>query len=189
MTRRSKRTIPELNTTSTADISFMLLILFLVATSMDIDQGITRLLAPVNKKEVEQEKLVDRRNIMEIELKADNSVTINQKKANLNDLNQLVADFIENADNRSDMPEKVLKKIPLLGKCAVTDKHVIRLQVSREAAYNRYFAIQNELMVAYNTLRNRLARAKFGYDYESCTDEQRKAILQVYPLRIAEKQP
>ena len=188
MIRRSKRTIPELNTTSTADISFMLLILFLVATSMDIDQGITRLLAPVNKEEVKQEKLVDRRNIMEIELKADNSVTVNQMKTNQKSLHQQVMDFIENADNRSDMPEKVLKQIPLLGKCVVTDKHVIRLQVSREADYDRYFAIQNELMVAYNTLRNRLARTKFGHDYESCTDEQKKAILQVYPLRIAEKQ-
>lgn len=73
--QRERRKVPGLNTTSTADISFMLLILFLVASSMDLDKGIARQLPPM-EKEQKQQTAVDGRKVIRLAIDANNKVTM-----------------------------------------------------------------------------------------------------------------
>ena len=92
--RKRKHQIPGLNTTSTADISFMLLIFFLVTTSMDVDKGLRRQLPPAQPKTTQQESIVDKDKLLELSIKADNIVMQNGHKIRIQDLQVQVEDFI-----------------------------------------------------------------------------------------------
>jgi len=125
--RRNKRRVPQLNTTATADISFMLLIFFLVTTSMDSDKGLRRKLPP---KDIQQEVKavdVDRQNVLTIAITPDNNITINDSVVNDNQLDRQVTDFIKQRG----------------------DKHILELQASQQANYNTYFHLQNLLTHIY----------------------------------------
>ena len=82
-----------------------------------------------------------------------------------------------------------MKNIDLLGQCVITDKHVISVQTDRGTSYNIYFQVQNELIRAYNELRDELSKAKFGRVYAALSDEQQAAIREYYPQKISEAEP
>jgi len=86
------------------------------------------------------------------------------------------------------MPEKEMKEIPYFGQYPVS-KQVISLQNDRGTKYEMYLKVQNELVAAYNELRQELAKKKFGKDYNKITKEQRDAINEIYPQRISEAEP
>ena len=104
-------------------------------------------------------------------------------------LRQRVKDFVKNEQNSSKWPEKHVKNIDLLGQCFVTDKHVVSVQTDRGTPYNQYFMVQNELVAAYNELRNELSKQKFGREYQFLKDEEKAAIRQYYPQNISEAEP
>ena len=101
MLRERKRThrVPELNTTSTADISFMLLTFFLVTTSMDSDNGMSRQLPPMPQQKEQTVQEVKRRNVLIIGIGADNGITCNGKPVEMDALRGRVAEFVDNAGN------------------------------------------------------------------------------------------
>lgn len=162
---RSKREVPSLNTTATADISFMLLILFLVTTSMDADKGLQRQLPPMDNRE-EATVDVSKGNILQLELTADNQLIIDEKTSSTKQLRQKVIDFVENSRDR--------------------EHHIISLKANRDATYEAYFNIQNEIVSAYRAMRNRAAKQYYHRSYDECTKEQREKLRQLYPQRIAE---
>jgi len=187
---KKKRKMPGLNTTSTADISFMLLIFFLITTSMDTDQGLARTLPkPPEENELENEIDVKERNILNIRVNKDNYLMIGDDYVSVADVKERAKEFIANPNNDSKLPEKHPKDIKLLGPCMVTDKHVISVQTDRGTSYWVYFEVQNELVAAYNELRNELAKEKFGHKYEVCTEEEQEAIREYYPQKISEAEP
>lgn len=142
--RRNRNETPGLNTTSTADISFMLLIFFLVTTSMDVDKGLLRQLPlPEPQKKEQQESVVDKNNLMAIHLTAGDTLMVNNQPMKLEDLKQETVRFVHR-----------------LGK-----KHLISIESDRDANYNLYFQMQNELMEAYAQLRNEAAQKKYHRDY------------------------
>lgn len=186
-----KRKMPGLNTSSTADISFMLLIFFLVTTSMDTDQGLGRTLPkPPEDDQLNNEIKVKERNILNIRINKDNYVMIGDDYASLEDVKERAKEFIKNADNKPNLPELKAKKIKGLGKTMmVTENHVISVQTDRGTDYGVYFAVQDALVAAYNELRDELSKQEFGFKYEYLTDEQKKAIREVYPQKISEAEP
>lgn len=186
-----KRKMPGLNTSSTADISFMLLIFFLVTTSMDTDQGLGRTLPkPPEDDQLNNEIKVKERNILNIRINKDNYVMIGDDYASLEDVKERAKEFIKNADNKPNLPELKAKKIKGLGKTMmVTENHVISVQTDRGTDYGVYFAVQDALVAAYNELRDELSKQEFGFRYEFLTDEQKKAIREVYPQKISEAEP
>lgn len=97
--------------------------------------------------------------------------------------------FVKNENNDPKLPEKHAKNIPLLGVCAVTDKHVVSVQTDRGTNYNVYFQVQNELVRAYNELRDELSKAKFGRIFAALDDEHQAAIREYYPQKISEAEP
>lgn len=185
-----KRKMPGLNTSSTADISFMLLIFFLVTTSMDTDQGLPRTLPkPPEEDEINNELKVKERNILNIRINKDNYLMIGDDYVALEDVKLRAKEFIANPDNKPNLPELKPKTIKLLGKCMVTENHIISVQTDRGTSYGVYFQVQDQIVAAYNELRDELAKEKFGYKYKNLTAEQKEAIREYYPQKISEAEP
>lgn len=181
--------MPALNTTSTSDISFMLLIFFLVTTSIDSEKGVARRLPPPPDNTEQAEMTVKQRNMLRVAIGDGGELTCEEHEVTLSELKTRVETFVENRDNAPELPEKRIREIPLLGRCAVTDGHVIALEVSRKADYDKYFHVQETIIAAYNSLRDRLARSRFGHPYQECSPEERDALAKYYPQRISETEP
>ena len=172
-----KRKVPGLNSSSTADISFILLIFFLITTSMDTDQGLARTLPrPPEDENQNNEIKVKERNILNIRINKDNYIMI-------------AKEFITNVNNDPNLPEVAEKEFDLLGKVRVTPNHVISVQTDRGTSYGVYFQVQDALVKAYNELRNELAKDKFNCTYEQASEKQRAAIRKAIPQKISEAEP
>ena len=183
--RRRVRRVPGINMASIADISFTLLILFLVVTSMDDDKGLTRMLPPIAQDMTDLAEVTER-NVLVIEMMADNSLRIKGENANIKDIKARVMDFVENPDNLPDLPEKHSINIDLLGECMVTDGHVIKLEADAKTEYETYFQVQDAIVAAYRQLRENLAQKRFHVSYAECSERQREAIRTYYPQRVSE---
>ena len=170
MLRRSKRHgVPQLNTTSTADISFMLLIFFLVTTSMDVDKGLPRQLPPLDPEKEEVVADISRENALTLQITEDNRILVNNEVTDIGQLRQRITNFLE--------------------KCEQKNVHVISIDISRQADYNTYFSMQNEIVAAYHHLRNQYAMKRFKQPFDACNEEQKEAVRQYLPQRIAETYP
>ena len=183
--RRRVRRVPGINMASIADISFTMLILFLVVTSMDDDKGLTRMLPPIAQDMTDLAEVTER-NVLVIEMMADNSLRIKGENANIKDIKARVMDFVENPDNLPDLPEKHSINIDLLGECMVTDGHVIKLEADAKTEYETYFQVQDAIVAAYRQLRENLAQKRFHVSYAECSERQREAIRTYYPQRVSE---
>lgn len=166
MFKRKRHNIPTLNTSSTADISFILLIFFLVTTSMNQSKGIERQLPPENKDKTVTVTDVSKKNILVLKLKSDGSILADDEPIKIGELRKHVIHFIENKAER--------------------DKHIISVDAERDARYNDYFNIQNEIIAAYRTLRNMRALAVYRHPLEECTPEERMELREFYPQRVAD---
>ncbi len=196
---KRKRKVPGLNNSSTADISFMLLIFFLMTTSMDTDMGLERRLPqPPEDEEVKQEMKIKERNVMEVRLNSvgqlwikdgNGSGWIDNFGSSPDILRQRARAFIQNEGYSSVLPEHNPKKIDGIGNVMVTDKHVISVQTDRGTPYDVYFFVQNELVAVYNELRNEEAKKRFGRPYDALSDDDKSAIRQIYPQNISEAEP
>ncbi|MBR6699210.1 MAG: biopolymer transporter ExbD [Bacteroidaceae bacterium] len=187
---KKKKKMPGLNTSSTADISFMLLIFFLVTTSMDTDTGLARRLPQPPDKDQEDAQIdVKERNVLNVRLNAAGALMCNSEIMEISLLRERAKEFIQNPNDLSTLPEKSAVDIDLLGQCYITKNHVISVQTDRGTPYNVYFQVQNELVAAYNELRDELSKTKFGRPYEALTNEQKVAIRAYYPQKISEAEP
>ena len=188
---KKKRKMPGLNTSSTADISFMLLIFFLVTTSMDTDTGLGRTLPkPPEDETKENEIKVKERNILNIRINKDNYLMIGEDYVSVDEVKERAKEFIANKENDPNLPERKPKNIKLMGQRMVTENHVISVQADRGTSYWVYFTVQDALVSAYNELRDELAHEEFGIKkYEFCDKEQQEAIREYYPQKISEAEP
>jgi biopolymer transport protein ExbD len=190
-----KRKVPGLNSSSTADISFILLIFFLITTSMDTDQGLSRTLPrPPEDEEQNNEIKVKERNILNIRINKDDYIMIttlsnDEYITSFDDITERAKKFILNETNDPNLPEVVEKNIDLIGRINVTPNHVISVQTDRGTSYGVYFQVQDALVKAYNELRDDLAKKKFNCTYVQCSDKQKKVIREVLPLKISEAEP
>ena len=200
---KKKRKVPGLNGSSLADISFILLIFFLVTTSMDTDTGLVRRLPPPpDPNQQEDEVKVKGRNVMVVLVTSDNKVgyyygdenhRVQDYDIKPEDLRAIAKEFVANPDNKPNMPEfhPADPPLPILGAHPITKNHIISVQTDRSTKYEVYFQIQNELMAAYNELRDEFAMSKFGKHYKDFHPESDEAlaIRGVYPMKISEAEP
>ena len=186
--RRRRRSVPGINTASIADISFTLLILFLVITSMDVDKGHTRLLPPLSP---DQEKRVEmeERDVLRINVEGPGVVLVEGVQTPLDSIGERVRRFVDNPLDDPSLPAKYPVEIPLLGSCRVTSQHVIQLAAASTAPYDTYFKVQDAIVNAYSQLRNDLAQSRFGHSYKECSEAQREALRSYYPQRVSEVYP
>jgi biopolymer transport protein ExbD len=191
---KGKRKVPGLNQSSTADISFILLIFFLVTTSMDTDSGLPRRLPEWNPDEVEQEMKIKERNVMTVQVNKNNEIHVKNGVVNrtieISELKDLAKEFIANPDNDDKLPVKEDYDIEGYGVVVTTVKHVISLQTDRTTNYEVYFQVQHELSKAYSELRDDWARKTFGKPYAQCDDKTEQPIVRgMYSNKISEAEP
>ncbi|MEG1554029.1 MAG: biopolymer transporter ExbD [Rikenellaceae bacterium] len=186
----AKRSAPEINAGSMADIAFLLLIFYLVTTTMNVDSGIMRSLPPMADKSQKQEDVkMKKRNLLFVSINSQDKILLNlTDQVGIENLTERVKEFILNPNNDPEMPEKNEVEVNLLGKIQVS-KAVISLQNTRYTSYNMYIKVQNELTRAYNELRNDLSQREFGKTYDNLDENQQTAIRDAIPLRISEAEP
>ena len=174
---RSKRGLQEINAGSMADIAFLLLIFFLVTTTMDVDTGIARKLPPMPEDEqIEDDSQIHDRNIYVVLVNSNNQLLVEGIPMDISQLKSGAKDFIDNNGlnpELSDNPEKA----------------IISLQNDRGTSYKTYIQVQNELTAAYNELRNAAALSEFGAKYYDLPKSQQKTIRKKYPQKISEAAP
>lgn len=187
----AKRATPEINASSMADIAFLLLIFFLVTTTMDVDTGIQRQLPPIpENKDQKTDVEVNKRNIYLVLVNSRGNISVNQSWMDIDKLREDAKKFI-NCDRADDPTLPEMEEITVEGiKGPVkTSKGIISLQNDRGTTYGRYIEVQNELVAAYNEVRNEAARKYFNKPYDELNDEQQEAIRKIYPQRISEAEP
>lgn len=188
---KTKRKVPGINASSTADISFMLLIFFLITTSMDTDRGLARRLPPPPESEEQKNDIIIKeRNILQVKINKDDNLMVNGEIGfDIRQLKDKAKEFIANPNDDPNMPEKHRKNLPFFGDVMITEKHVISVQNDVGTSYDVYIQVQNELVAAYNELRNELAMSQFGKSFADCSEEQKEAIIDYYPQKISEAEP
>ena len=181
--------LPALNTTSTGDIAFLLLIFFLVATTMDVDKGIQRRLPPMpDENQKQQDIKVNRRNIVVVRINAQDRILAGGVPMDVTQVKDQIKEFITNPTNSESLPEKEMKDIEGFGQYAVS-KGVVSLQNDRGTSYSAYLRVQNEIVKAFNEIRDDFAMVNFGSKYADLDEEKQKIVREAVPQSISEAEP
>ncbi|MBG0782988.1 MAG: biopolymer transporter ExbD [Bacteroidales bacterium] len=185
----ARRSTPEINAGSMADIAFLLLIFFLVTTTMDVDTGITRRLPPPVENP-EEDIEIKERNILNVLVNKNDRLLVDGKIGSIATLKDVAKKFmIPVYPDDPNHPETELKTINLIGEIH-TSKGVISLKNDRGTSYKMYIAVQNELARAFNELKDEMAQKYFGTSYNNLLNEDEiKAINEAVPVRISEAEP
>ena len=185
-----KRKVPGINGSSSADIAFMLLLFFLLTTSMDTDRGLARRLPRPPETEKPEEQEVNKRNMLQVRVNSYDQIQCGGEEVTLPQLREKAKEFIENPNDDIHLPLREADSIPFFGVVMRTKQHVISLQCDRVTSYQKYLDVQNELAAAYTELRDVISRQQFGKRFFEIEDEeQRTAVLKYYPLMISEAEP
>lgn len=186
----SKKKVPEINSSSTADIAFLLLVFFLMTTTMAVNKGLSRRLPPPVPADQKTEDLkVKERNVFVVLINSENQLLVQNEYMGVAELKDKAKEFILNAKDDPNLPEKVPMDVEFFGTVMVTKDHVISLQNDRGTSYSKYIEVQNELVAAYNELRNDLAQQKWAMSYDELNEDQQKAIQKILPQKISEAEP
>jgi biopolymer transport protein ExbD len=184
----SKKT-PAINSSSTADIAFLLLCYFLMTTTMGSQTGLSRRLPPMpaeNQKTEDQK--VNRRNIIVVRINSADRIFAGTDVIDVSQVKDKIKNFLTNPLNDPSLPEKEVKEIEGIGPYAVS-KGVISLQNDRGTSYRAYIAVQNELMKAINELRDDFSMSHYGRKYASLEEDQQKIVREAIPGNISEAEP
>ena len=200
--------VGDLNASSQADIAFLLLIFFLVTTSMNVDQGLYRQLPPPQDN-VDNHDKVNERNIFIVLINKDNQLAIEGELADISGLTERTIEFITNPKDKADLAEKVMaskkledatkenkvedmknwkKLIEQFGDIGIT-KGVVSLQNDRGTNYETYIAVQNAIVAAYNITRDKFSQEQFGKVFDELSSDEQKLVKLVIPLNISEAEP
>lgn len=180
---------PEIPSASLADIAFLLLIFFMVTTTMDADKGLERRLPPMAENIDEKDAPpVKERNVFIVLVNKDNQLLVEGEWMNVRELREKAKEFMANPYDDENLPEKETKEVNFFGEVQVS-KGIISLQNDLGTQYGTYIEVQNELVGAINDLRNELAKSKFGKAFDLLDKEKQDAIREIYPQRISEAEP
>jgi biopolymer transport protein ExbD len=192
---RSRRELQPINAGSMADIAFLLLIFFLVSTTMDVDTGLPRLLPPMPEEDQSEDKSeIKERNVFVVLINKYDQLFVETEVVDISALKKLTKEFIMNPDDNPNFSEKRLEYVDYFGDVMVS-KGVISLQNDIGTSYGKYIEVQNELAAAINELRNDLCLQKFGRRYNDLDplNETEKGIIEavkkVLPMAISEAEP
>ena len=193
----NKRKVQEINAGSMADISFLLLIFFLVATTMNTDTGLMRMLPPMPPENQQQEEIkVKERNLFLALISGSGNIMAGvpgkQEQIVLGQLKDMAKEFITNPMDDENLPEKVDREIDMADGSKWTypvSEGVVSLQTTRDTGYQAYIMVQNELTRAFNEVRDDVAQRKFGAKFSELNEDQRNAVSKAVPLKISEAEP
>ena len=185
-----RRKLQEINASSMADIAFMLLIFFLVATTMDVDKGLERKLPPITPDNQKPPDIKER-NLLEVKINRHDWLLVEGSPLMVEQLCDKVKEFIglRNQD-APNLPELTTKNVPGIGTVSLPKKAIISLQNDFGTSYGMYIRIQNELIRAYNEVRDEFAMDRFGKKFDDLERDVQKTIKkEIFPQLISEAEP
>ena len=147
------RKSPDVNAGSMADIAFLLLIFFLVTTTIETDSGINRKLPPMEDQI--DPPIIREKNIFTVVVNKYSQILVEEKLTDIKDIRRLAMDFLDNGGGRGEEACDYCQGDRNPRSSDNPDKAVISLKNDRETPYKSYIAVQNELVAAYNELRDR----------------------------------
>jgi hypothetical protein len=153
---------------------------------MDVDSGIYRLL-PQWVENVEAPK-INKRNTFVVLINKNNDLAINGEIAQISDIKDRVKEFILNPLGREDLSEKEMKEVEGIGMVAQS-KGIVSLQNDRGTDYGAYILVQNELVKAFNELRDEYSQSQFGMKFDKLDESRQEAVRKVIPTAISEAEP
>ena len=184
-----KRNAEGINASSSADIAFLLLIFWLTTTTMNSDKGLQRRLPPMPDENQQQEDVkVNRRNIIQVKINSNDRIIAGGQIMEISEIIDKIVEFVTNPMNLETLPEKEMKEIEGFGQYAVS-KGVVSLQNDRGTSYNAYLQVQNELVKAFNEIRDDFAVKNYGKKYNALDEDKQKIIREAIPQSISEAEP
>lgn len=203
----ARRATPEVNAGSMADIAFLLLIFFLVTTTIEKDKGIARQLPPKQDEDIPPPPLKEK-NIFIVNVNQNDQLLVEEELMELKDLKDAAIAFLDNGGAPAGSPEycNYCKGSRDPSSSDNPIKAVISVQNDRLTSYEMYIAVQNELVGAYNELRNREAQRLFGQNFVytevknqinegkyqgnvEAAEEKLKQVQELFPLKLSEAEP
>lgn len=181
--------LPEINSSSTSDIAFLLLSFFLMTSNMEQNSGLQRRLPPMpdENQEVQNQK-INRRNIIVVKVNSADRLMAGNEPIDVSLLKYKIKEFLVNANNDPKLPEKEMKNIEGYGEYPVS-KGVISIQNDRGTSYNMYIAVQNEIVKAIDELRDDFSKANYGKAYLNLDEDKQKIVREAIPQNISEAEP
>jgi len=203
----ARRETPEINAGSMADIAFLLLIFFLVTTTMNVDSGISKKLSEKPPLDYEP-PIIKEKNIFEVNINRNNELLVEGDRMDIKDLKEAAIKFIDNGGGEGKV-ENGVETGPCTyckGEKSPTssdhpNKAIISVQSDRGTEYGTYIVVQNELLKAYTVLRNRLCKERYGilyteleeqYNDNRTNEELKKKVEDIkmsYPQIISDAEP
>ncbi len=162
---------PEVNAGSMADIAFLLLIFFLVTTTIETDAGLDRMLPPIEPPDTDV--VIKQKNIFVVNINKNGQLLVEEQLMDIRDLRAAAIAFLDNGGSPTGTPEycNYCKGKRDEKSSDSPQKAIISLKNDRETTYSTYITVQNELVAAYNDLRNREARRLYGRDFTEMESE------------------
>ncbi|MDD7010257.1 MAG: biopolymer transporter ExbD [Candidatus Cryptobacteroides sp.] len=180
---------PAINSSSTADIAFLLLCYFLMTTTMGSQTGLSRRLPPMPTEEQQQEnQKVNRRNIITVKINSQDRIFAGGEPIDISMLKDKIHEFLTNPRNDENLPERVMTDIEGFGQYPVS-KGVISLQNDRGTSYRQYIAVQNELVKAVNEIRDEFSLNNYGKKFIQLDEEKQEIVKKAIPQQISEAEP
>jgi hypothetical protein len=199
----AKRSAPEVNAGSMADIAFLLLIFFLVTTTIETDSGISRKLPPWQPEE-EEPPVIKQRNIFTVMVNSNNQLLVEDEEMELSELKEAAVEFLDNGGGTGDEACSFCQGPKDPSSSVNPRKAIISLVNNRGTEYGTYIAVQNELVAAYNQLRDREAERMYGMTFtkmeknyndpsfngdKDALKEKIDVITDMIPQKLSEAEP
>ncbi len=207
----AKRAAPEVNAGSMADIAFLLLIFFLVTTTIEKDKGLLRSLPPIDDS-ITDPPIIKQKNLFTVLINRHNQLLVEDKEMQLKDLRQAAIEFLDNGGSTNAAGESCTycKGKQLTGSSDHPDKAIISMKHDRETSYEKYMDVQNELVAAYNVLREREAsrlykryypdaekvftamleeKEKNQFRKDETLNERIESVKKLFPMKLSEAEP
>ncbi|MBR5132079.1 MAG: biopolymer transporter ExbD [Alistipes sp.] len=191
---KAKRKAGEINSSSMADIAFLLLIFFLVTTTMDVDSGMKRTLPPIADNEQQQQDVeLKQRNVLMVNVSKEGRIMVGAEEYMPADLNRRgdhsrmsreVLDFLVGADRSEKKAAEVEPGIS----CDIS-QGVVSLKADNETKYNIYLQVQDELTHAFNVYRDMVSVQAYGKSFNDLNEIQAGNIRKAVPVKISEAEP
>ena len=183
------RPAQQLPSSSLADIAFMVLIFFLLVSTMDQEMGLQRLLPPMpDPNQKTDDVQIKRRNIVVVKINDADRLLAGGVPMDVSMLKEKAKEFLLNPMNDESLPEKEEKVIEGFGSYPIS-KGVISLQNTRGTSYNAYLKVQNELVKAVNEIRDEFSLANFGKVYLKLDEDKQRIVRDAIPQKISEADP
>lgn len=200
----AKRSAPEVNAGSMADIAFLLLIFFLVTTTIEKDKGLLRSLPPIDDTETEP-PIIKQKNLFTVLINRRNQLLVEDEQMELKNLRQAAIEFLDNGGgtNAEGQSCDYCQGKRSTSSSDHPDKAIISMKHDRETSYEQYIEVQNELVAAYNHLREREAQRLYNRSFSDMLAEKEKnqfkkdeklneqieTIKKLFPMKLSEAEP